>query len=148
MSALAILWSGVFLGIAFACFWAVWGPGPDLGPDAKLGGLIVGFLFVPMGLLGALPMLAVGKSMRAAREASGLGVGDALRLAREARKVDLGTLVEQFQAAAASGAAQGPAAAGSGDAVSRLERLDRLRRDGAIDAAEFERLKRQVLAEG
>ena len=60
--ALALIWSGLFLGIAFACFWGVWGPDANPGPGGKTGGLIVGFLFVPLGLLGVLPMLAGARS--------------------------------------------------------------------------------------
>lgn len=152
--AIAILWSGLFLGIAFACFWGVWGPDANPGPGGKTGGLIVGFLFVPMGLVGVVPILAAAKSARAAREATGIGLGDTMRMARQARRADFGDLVErmrtQADAARASGAPTAPreagaSAVGGGDVLSRLERLQRLRETGAIDQAEFDRLKREVL---
>ena len=53
----------VFFGIAFACFWGVWGPDANPGPGGKLGGLIVGFLFVPMGIGGALLFWCMGPVM-------------------------------------------------------------------------------------
>src|SRR5688572_12159866 len=48
------VWTGIFWSIAIGCFIAVWGPNADPPPDAKLGALIVGFLFVPMGAIGLL----------------------------------------------------------------------------------------------
>jgi hypothetical protein len=139
--ALALIWSGLFLGIAFACFWGVWGPDANPGPGGKEGGLIVGFLFVPIGLLGVLPMLSAAKAARAAREASGIGVGDAVKLARGARKADFGDLVQKMQEQAATA----PAGGDTGAVVSELERLQKLRDQGAIDDAEFSRLKAKVI---
>ena len=144
--AIALIWGGLFLGIAFACFWGVWGPDANPGPGGKTGGLIVGFLFVPMGILGVIPMLAAGKTARAAREASGIGLGDAVKLARGARKMDLSDMVQQLQEQAPSTPAPAPPAAGDTAAVlSELERIQKLRDQGAIDDAEFERLKRRVM---
>jgi hypothetical protein len=110
--ALALIWAGLFLGIAFACFWGVWGPDVNPGPGGETGGLIVGFLFVPLGLLGVVPILAAAKAARAAGEASGIGMGDAVELARGARKVDFGDLVQQIQERAPASPA--PASAGDG----------------------------------
>lgn len=138
--AAALAWGGLFLGIAFACFWGVWGPDANPGPGGKLGGLIVGFLFVPMGLGGAVMMFGVGKAGRAAKEATGVGVGDAVKLAREARKTDFSELVGKVQARAPAASA-----GDTGAVVAELERLQKLREQGAIDDAEFERLKRRVI---
>ena len=146
--ALAILWAGLFLGIAFACFWGVWGPDANPGPGGKTGGLIVGFLFVPMGLLGVIPMLSAGKAARAASEASGIGVGDAVKLVRGARSVDFGDLVGEIQAKAPVSLAPAAATTAGADTsavVAELERLQQLREAGAIDDAEFERLKGRVM---
>jgi hypothetical protein len=138
VSGLSILWVGVFLGIAFACFWGVWGPNANPGPGGKEGGLIVGFLFLPMGLLGVWPLL---HSARARRRGAPPGA-------------DLGDLVAKLSRrrgeATGAGPAQGTgtgAFAGGGDRLAKLERLQRLREAGAIDDAEFERLKREVMAE-
>jgi Short C-terminal domain len=150
----AIGWAGLFLGIAFACFWGVWGPDANPGPGAKTGGLIVGFTFVPMGLLGAIPMLSAGKAMGAAKQATGIGIGDALKMARQMGGGDMSELVRRLQEQAAQGGTVAVGAGGKpgesvvtggGDVVTKLERLQALRSSGAIDAAEFERLKAQVM---
>ena len=145
--ALAVLWAGLFLGIAFACFWGVWGPDANPGPGGKTGGLIVGFLFVPLGLLGVLPMLAASKAARAASEASGIGVGDAVKLVRGARSVDFGDLVGEIQAKSPAPATVTDPATGSDTnaMLAELERLQKLREAGAIDEAEFQRLKNRVM---
>ena len=140
-AAVVIGWSGLFLGIAFACFWGVWGPDANPGPGGKEGGLIVGFLFVPMGLLGIIPMWGAVKSSQAAKKATGVGIGDTLKMARSARKTDFDDLVKQMQEMAPGDAV----VASGGDVVSKLERLQKLRESGAINDAEFERLKAQVM---
>lgn len=140
--AFAFWWAGLFLGIAFACFWGVWGPDANPGPGGKLGGLIVGFTFVPLGVLGAIPMLSAAKAARAAKEATGVGVGDAIKFAREARKADFSELVGKIQGRSP---ATPPATGDTGAVVAELERLQKLREQGAIDDAEFERLKARVM---
>lgn len=122
-SALLVIWCGLFLGIAFACFWAVWGPDANPGPGGKLGGLIVGFIFAPMGLL---PLIAALFAWRGGRSPPAAGP----------------------TATAAGGSLRAPSlrrAAGSGDKLSRLERLNELRSTGALTDAEFERLKAEIL---
>lgn len=128
---LAFLWAGLFLGIAFACFWGVWGPDANVGPDAKLGGLIVGFLFVPMGIGGGLLMASVA---RAGGKDSGAPIAEMLSLGRA-----IGGAESQ---------AAKPVAPAGGDAVSKLERLDRLRKEGAVSDSEFERLKQDIIGSG
>ncbi len=140
--AFAFWWAGLFLGIAFACFWGVWGPDANPGPGGTLGGLIVGFTFVPLGVLGAIPMLSAAKAARAAKEATGVGAGDAIKLAREARKTDFPDLVGKIQERSP---ATPPATGDTGAVVAELERLQKLREQGAIDDAEFERLKARVM---
>jgi hypothetical protein len=141
-----LIWLGIFLGIAFASFWGVWGPDANPGPGGKLGGLIVGFLFVPMGLGGAWMFWRIGPSTSGAMKATGVGMRELWKLTRAAKSGDVGEVV-----AVSGGGATGPAArsratgAPAADPVSELERLNRLRREGAISDAEFERLKRSVL---
>ena len=146
-SVFGVIWGGLFLGIAFACFWGVWGPDANAGPDGKVGGLIVGFLFVPLGLGGLLPMLSAGRTWSASQEASGMGMGDVIKLARGARKLDMGELAEKIQELQATRATSSgaPPPSAVGDQLSELERLNRLRQEGAIDDAEFEDLKRRAL---
>lgn len=140
-SAMLIGWSGLFLGIAFACFWGVWGPDANPGPGGDLGGLIVGFIFVPMGLGGLIALIA---SMRDSGPSQSIPMAQALG-------TDGATVVRsaprpiQAQTMPVPGAARPPASTGGGDKIASLERLDKLRRDGAVSQAEFERLKQEIV---
>ena len=127
--ALLIGWCGLFLGIAFACFWGVWGPDANPGPGATEGGLIVGFLFVPMGLI------PLGLALAAMRRERKLGI-------TPDPKADMITRLE----------AKAPVARKSsfgrvedGDRLGTLERLQALRERGAITQEEFDKLKRGVI---
>jgi hypothetical protein len=139
---LVIMWCGLFFGIAFASFWGVWGPDANPGPGGKLGGLIVGFLFVPLGIGGALMFWFMGPSTAGGLKSVGMGVGDLWKLTRATSSGEVGGMVDAT--VGTPGPAQ-PAAGGGGDAVSEIERADRLRREGAITDAEFERLKKEAL---
>lgn len=139
--ALVLLWCGVFFGIAFASFWGVWGPDANPGPGGKLGGLIVGFLFVPMGIGGALMFWFLGPRTSGGMKAAGVGVSDLWKLTRASSSGDVGKMIEAT--GATMGTARNPA--GGGDVVSELERLSRLRRGGTISEQEFERLKKRAL---
>ncbi len=134
--AVMLIWTGLFLGIAFACFWGVWGPDANPGPGGKLGGLIVGFLFVPMGLFPLIPLFAV---MR--RERRG-----------ERREGRFDYIADQMRGETGSrGFGSSPPARtdapnpGSPGKIAELERLQKLREQGAIDQAEFDRLKTEVM---
>lgn len=138
---LVLMWSGIFFGIAFAAFWGVWGPDANPGPGGKLGGLIVGFLFVPMGIGGALMFWFMGPATAGGMKSIGMGAGDLWKLTRSATSGEFGRMTD-----ATFGTAEPPRTATvGGDAVSEIERADRLRREGAISDAEFERLKKQAL---
>jgi len=138
---LVLMWCGVFFGIAFACFWGVWGPDANPGPGGKLGGLIVGFLFVPMGIGGALMFWFIGPVTAGGMKSAGMGMGDVWKMTRAASSGGVSRMMD-----ATIGTPQpAQAATGGGDAVSEIERADRLRREGAITDAEFERLKKQAL---
>jgi hypothetical protein len=139
-SALLWIWSGLFLGIAFACFWGVWGPNANPGPGGDLGGLIVGFLFVPMGLA---PLVFALLGLRDGRKARtpATGAEPAQGLMRS-----LGTtVVRSAPKPTGFGTPPAPSGAGGGDKVARLEQLEKLRRDGVVTDAEFERLKQEIL---
>ena len=142
---IVILWAGIFLGIAFASFWGVWGPDANPGPGGKLGGLIVGFLFVPMGIGGALMFWHLGPSTGGGLKSAGMGIGDIWKLTRATSSGDLGRIMEASGASVTTSASGAGAPAAGGDAVSEIERADRLRREGAITDAEFERIKKQAL---
>jgi hypothetical protein len=139
---LVLVWCGIFLGIAFASFWGVWGPDANPGPGGKLGGLIVGFLFVPMGIGGALMFWHLAPSMRGGLRTVGIGAGDLWKITRAAGSGDVEAVREASGASAWTRAGVGGT---GGNFVSELERLATLRREGAISDAEFERLKKQAL---
>jgi hypothetical protein len=131
-SGLLILWVALFLGIAFACFWAVWGPDAHPGPGAKTGGLIVGFLFVPMGLGALVPMFWAWRE-------SGSSSRPVIGMPSTAPMGGPRTAVNSAPRPIAGTPQSG------GDKVARLEQLERLRRDGVVTDAEFERLKTEIL---
>jgi hypothetical protein len=113
------LWTGIFWSIAAGCFLGVWGPDANPGPGGKLGGLIVGFLFVPMGAGGllTLKLRGRGRDPQQVRPAVARLAGAASRF-------------------------------GGAEAVDRLDTLDRLRRQGTLSEAEFETLKARILETG
>jgi hypothetical protein len=140
--AFLILWSGLFLGIAFACFWAVWGPEANPGPGGETGGLIVGFLFVPMGLAPLIPWVMSRPWRRDPDSGRGplrIGTSGDARAAMQM----MGATIRRKEPGPSS--APGGTGSGGGDKLERLERLDRLRRDGAITQLEFERLKQEIV---
>jgi hypothetical protein len=132
VNAWILAWCAIFLGIAFASFWGVWGPDANPGPGGKEGGLIVGFLFVLMGGA-ALPFLVSRDRTPAERQVAIEGV--------------IGRLTPKpLRSRIVTRAPSGDPPPDGGDAVSKLERLNRLRDEGAITAEEYERLKRDVIA--
>jgi len=136
---IVLIWCGIFFGIAFACFWGIWGPDANPGPGGKLGGLIVGFLFVPMGIGGALMFWRMGPSGFGGMQAMGIGgVGDVVRMTRAAGSGDYAKLAEMT----GTGVFSQP---GGGDVTAELERLNALRKEGAISEQEFQQLKRRAL---
>ncbi len=124
-------WSGLFLGIAFACFWGVWGPNANPGPGGELGGLIVGFLFVPMGLIPIFASLAVLRKERKH------GV-------KADPEADLFSRLEKRAPVARKSSF---ATSGGADKLTAMERLQALRDRGALTQAEFEKLKAEVMGE-
>ena len=143
VNAVILLWCALFLGISFASFWGVWGPDANPGPGGKEGGLIVAFLFLLMGG-GALPFLASRQETQLEKQAA------MQRLIGKATP-------DRWTGPRAGGEQPRPQrpptgfsapATGGGDAVSQLERASRLRSDGAITEAEFEKLKAQILSGG
>ena len=124
-------WSGLFLGIAFACFWGVWGPNANPGPGGELGGLIVGFLFVPMGLIPIVVSLGVIRKERK------YGV-------KADPEADLFSRLEKRAPVARKSSF---ATSGGADKLTAMERLQALRDRGALTQKEFEKLKAEVMGE-
>jgi hypothetical protein len=119
------VWTGIFWGIAAAAFLGVWGPDANPGPGAKTGGLIVAFLFVPMGLLGFFGLkIPLGRSHPQSPSSVGFNLPGSDRVARAAVRRMPGL-----------------------DPVGRLERLEQLRKTGVVTDAEFAKLKAEILSE-
>lgn len=129
VNAVILAWCAIFLGISFACFWGVWGPDANPGPGGKEGGLIVAFLFVLMGG-GALPFLLSRQESRFEKQAA---------MERIAGRVAPASWRQQPSGFRPAGGG------GGGDVVSKLERANRLRAEGALTEAEFEKLKAEIL---
>jgi Short C-terminal domain len=124
------VWTGIFWSLGIGSLLGVWGPEANPGPGGKEGGLIVGFLFLPMGAGG---LLALGRG-RIRRKA----IGDpAAAGAPVETSLPGGVRLAKAYATKMPGL----------DPLARLERLQALREKGAISEAEFEQMKRDLLAE-
>jgi hypothetical protein len=124
-------WTGIFWSLAAGAFLGVWGPEANAGPDGKLGGLIVGFLFVPMGALGLLGLSEGRKKKKRGARAELIGTpqGPSFPGSRRAAKALRSRLPSE-------------------DPVDRIERLSRLRERGALTQEEFDVLKRRIVGGG
>jgi hypothetical protein len=117
----------------------------------ELGGVIVGITFLVMGvpaLLLALWGLARSIGRRDERPALDTAGGGSMAAGGVISRMRAG--LEQSQAAQSIGARMpwGSGGRGStGDAIGKIERLQRLRESGAINDKEFEREKARILAE-
>jgi hypothetical protein len=99
----------------------------SLGADSDLGGKIVGITFLVMGLPALLIALwSLVKSFGRGDERPAAG---------------------PVAATAGAGSLDWGGGKSSGDAIGKLERLQRLRESGAINDGEFEREKARILAE-
>lgn len=122
-------------------------------PDSQLGSTIVGITFLVMGppplLLGAWSGIKGLGSRDERQSAPTAGAGAAGGIMGRMRAG-----LDQAQAAQGIGArmqwgtgGRGGAGKSSGDALGKLERLQKLRESGAINDSEFEREKAKILAE-
>jgi hypothetical protein len=117
-----------------------------IGDDGKLGGIIVGATFLVLGLpalLFALP-LAIRNARDTRRGTGATGpvtYADNSGVAGWASTMRMGSrLMRDHSAGMSSGGG-----AGGGDSIAQLERLQRLREQGALTEAEFEEQKRKLL---
>jgi hypothetical protein len=142
-----LMWSFTFLGAAAACGLAAFGPAAvDDGGGAKIAAITLFVVFIPMGVIPLIGGLALGGRRRRRPKPDA-----APRL--EGIPGDLSPAAPTGPAAPASGPAPivpftpmpGVPAPAEDDPVEQLERLAKLRDSGAITAAEFERLKREIL---
>jgi hypothetical protein len=127
----------------------------SLGADSDLGGKIVGITFLVMGLpalLIALWSLVRSFGRGDERPAAATAGGGSLDARGIMGRMRAG--LDQAQAAKGIGArmqwgmaGRGGGGKSSGDALGKLERLQKLRESGAINDSEFEREKAKILAE-
>ena len=129
---IVFFWTGIFWSTAIGCFLGVWGPEANAGPDGKLGGLIVGFLFVPMGAIGLLGLKADPRRQKKKRDGQ-LSTGDF-----EAPRPP------NFPGAKRAARAM-RSRLPSEDPLDRIERLERLRERGSLTQDEFDTLKRRIV---
>jgi hypothetical protein len=126
----------------------------SLGADSDLGATIVGITFLVMGLPALLLALwGFMKSFGARDErpapvtagAGGLG-GTGGIVSRMSAGLSQARAAQQLGARMPWGSSAGGGKS-SGDAIGKLERLQKLRESGAINDREFEREKAKILAE-
>ena len=129
-----VMWALLFLTIAASVAYAAYGPAANDSPGSKLTAVIIGAIFVPMGIA---PLLAVALGRRVAE-----------RTGFKAPSFAHAPAVPAAAAPARPAARPAPAAAPpDGDPVTRLQRLGELRAQGVITEAEFEEHKRRLLGE-
>lgn len=151
----SLAWGFFFTSTAVAMLYTGFS-NDTVGPDGELAGKIVGFTFLFMGL----PVLLVAlwnqvRSMGSPRDESPAAAGAPSMGALGGGSGVLGRLsqgIGQAQQAEEVGkqmkwGSAGKPAAGGGDAIGRIERLQKLRESGAITDAEFQKEKAKILAE-
>jgi hypothetical protein len=125
----------------------------SLGADSDLGGKIVGITFLVMGLpalLIALWSLVKSFGRRDERPTPATAGGGSVAAGGIMGRMRAG--LDQAQAAQGIGARMQWGSAGGGrkslgDAIGKIERLQKLKESGAINDSEFQREKAKILAE-
>ena len=123
-------------------------------PDSELGATITGITFLVMGV----PALLIGlwsafkgvtsRGEERSTSAGGTGGMSAGVMGRMRAGMDQAQAAQGIGQKMKWGSAGGSTAkSGSGDAIGKIERLQKLREDGALTKAEFDREKAKILAE-
>jgi hypothetical protein len=120
----AIMWSLLFVTIAASIAYAAYGPGNTHNSGAKTTAVILGVIFVPMGLA-PLPFALAGRRKRDP-------------VVQPAPSVPIYTHVPQPAV---------PAAAGDEDPIDKIAKLAQLRDRGLVTPEEFEAQKKRLLDE-
>ncbi len=126
----------------------------SLGADSDLGGKIVGITFLVMGLPALLIALwglmkSFGRSDErpAAATAGGGSIAAGGITGRMRAGLDPGQAAQSLSSRLPWGSGGAATGGSGGDAIGKLERLQKLRESGAINDSEFEREKSKILAE-
>jgi hypothetical protein len=115
----------------------------SLGEDSELGGIIVGATFLFLGLpalLFALPL-----AIKNARDTSRGSNAGPVTFADNRGEPGWASTMRMGSQLMRDHSAGGAASSGDGDSIAQLERLQRLREQGALTEAEFEQQKRRIL---
>ncbi len=151
----SLAWGFFFTSTAVAMLYTGFS-NDTVGPDGELAGKIVGFTFLFMGLPAAAGRPVEPGQVHGVppgREPCGRGRavdGSAWRRQRGARQAEPGHRIGPAGAEVGKQMKWGSAgkpASGGGDAIGRIERLQKLRESGAITDAEFQKEKAKILAD-
>ena len=134
----ALAWGFFFTSTAVAMLYTGFA-NDTVGADGELAGKIVGFTFLFMGL----PVLLISLW----NLVKGLGSGRDEGPAPASSGALGGSVAQQVGQKMNWGSAGKAPAAGGGDTIGRIERLQKLRQSGAITDAEFNKEKSKILAE-
>lgn len=122
-------------------------------PDSQLGATIVGITFLVMGLPPLLLGLwngikgIGGRDERPAAASGGVGSMSGGIIGRMKAGLEQAQAAQTLGARLPWGSGGSGQAAGKGDAIGKLERLQKLRESGAINDQEFEREKAKILSQ-
>lgn len=126
----------------------------SLGADSELGGMIVGITFLVMGTPALLIALwsfvknfGWGDERPAAATAGGGSIAAGGIIGRMRAGQDQAQAAQSLGSRLPWGAGGGATGGSGGDAIGKIERLQKLRESGAITDTEFEREKAKILAE-
>jgi hypothetical protein len=129
-----VVWALGFLTIAASVAFAAYGPANTHNSGSRLAAIIIGVIFVPMGIAPLIFALRGGDTGLGVSGVSGVAVDPAWHPQASPPP----------RAAAPPPTATGPAGE---DPLDRIARLGELRDKGLIDEAEFQEQKRRLLGE-
>jgi hypothetical protein len=132
-----VMWALLFVSLAVATIVAAYGPANNDDPGARTAAIVLGIVFIPMGLI---PLLGAVGLREGRRRRRGGRTEDGVPTARS-------TIISPPRAASAPPRPAPAPTAGqaTGDALERLKKLGELRAAGVITDAEFEAKKAEIL---
>lgn len=125
-----VMWALLFVSLAVATIVAAYGPASNDDPGARTAAVVLGIVFIPMGLF---PLLAIAGLGPLSRRFGGEDDDERYRVPRAKTTITSGS----------PPGASPPAAAG--DVAARLKQLDDLRAAGLVDDDEYESRRAGIL---